>query len=85
MSIPLSKISGSTLAPLLKMVVLVHAKGLSLFSFFPCHIILHSGGSRPSNKDGARSSTPWDKGEEGGGAVLKKFFCQPFGPQFGTN
>ena len=43
-----------------------------------------SGGSRPLDKGGGggggRSSRPWDKER---GAVLKKIFFRPFGPQLG--
>jgi len=42
-----------------------------------------SGGSRPSDKEGAGgrgSSRPLDKGR---GSGLKKTFFRPFGPQFG--
>ena len=30
-------------------------------------------------------SRPWEQGGEGGGAVKKKIFFRPFGPQFGLN
>ena len=39
-----------------------------------------SGRSRPSDKWGARSARPWDKG---GGSGLQKIFFRSFGPHFG--
>ena len=42
-----------------------------------------SGGSRPSDKWGARSVRPWDNRGGGGGSGLQEIFFRFFGPHFG--